>query len=84
VHPWDSAEFGQFLDYATVDRLGALYELLAMTGLRRGEALGLTWDDVDFDDGHLIVCRETRPADGWEGARTIGSLRPARYSRRDS
>ena len=58
VHPWESAELGHFLDYATIDRLGALYELLAMTGLRRGEAIGLTWDDVDLDDGHLIVRRQ--------------------------
>ena len=29
--------------------------LLAYTGLRLGEALGLTWNDVDMDDGHLVV-----------------------------
>ena len=57
VHPWERAELGHFLDYATIDRLGALYELLAMTGLRRGEAIGLTWDDVDLE-GHLIVRRQ--------------------------
>ena len=29
--------------------------LLAYTGLRLGEALALTWDDVDLDEGHLTV-----------------------------
>ena len=58
VHPWERTELGQFLDYATVDRLGALYEVLAITGLRRGEAIGLTWDDVDLEEGHLIVRRQ--------------------------
>ena len=29
--------------------------LLVYTGLRLGEALGLTWNDVDLDDGHLVV-----------------------------
>jgi integrase len=58
VRPWEPAELGQFLDYAAADRLGALYELIAMTGLRRGEAIGLTWDDVDVEQGHLTVRRQ--------------------------
>lgn len=37
------------------DRLRALYLLLLGTGLRRGEALALGWDDVDLDAGHLRV-----------------------------
>ncbi len=58
VRPWEPAELGTFLDYAVVDRLGALYELIAMTGLRRGEAVGLTWDDIDVERGHLTVRRQ--------------------------
>jgi integrase len=35
------------------------------TGLRRGEALGLRWDDVDLDAGVLLVRRQLRrEADG--------------------
>lgn len=32
-------------------------ELLLYTGLRRGEALGLMWQDIDFDKSVLSVCR---------------------------
>lgn len=32
-------------------RLGNLFTVLLGTGLRIGEALALTWDDVDFDSG---------------------------------
>ncbi len=32
-----------------------LYHLITFTGLRRGEACGLHWDDVDLDNGTLIV-----------------------------
>jgi integrase len=43
---------------ATKDhRLHALWVLLATTGLRLGEALGLKWDDVDFEMGKLSVRR---------------------------
>jgi integrase len=36
----------------------ALYELLALTGLRRGEALGLRWQDVDPERAVLVVRRQ--------------------------
>ena len=37
------------------DRLHALWVVLATTGMRRGEALGLRWSDVDLDTGRLRV-----------------------------
>lgn len=56
VRPWEPEELGAFLDHAVADvRLGALFELIAATGLRRGEAVGLRWDDVDLAAGVLVV-----------------------------
>ncbi len=37
------------------DRLEGLFRLMLATGLRRGEALGLHWADVDLDAGLLRV-----------------------------
>ena len=42
----------------------ALALLLAMTGLRRGEACGLQWDCVDFATGQITVKRNVQPCKG--------------------
>jgi len=55
VQPWTPEELGRFLDFAASDRLGPVFELMAGTGLRRGEALGLRWSDVDLDRGAITV-----------------------------
>lgn len=46
------------------DRLEALYTVAVPLGLRRGEMLGLKWDDVDFDKGLLHVRRSLQRLDG--------------------
>jgi integrase len=48
-------ELGQFLAALDRDRRRAAYVVLATTGMRRGEVLGLHWSDEDFDGGHLSV-----------------------------
>jgi integrase len=57
VHAWDAATLREFLatSSASGDRLHPLWVLLATTGMRRGEALGLRWSDVDLDAGRLRV-----------------------------
>lgn len=37
------------------NRLGNLFTVLLGTGLRIGEALALTWDDIDFDEGIIRI-----------------------------
>lgn len=59
--PWTPDELGAFLDGVQTDRLGVLFELLAMTGMRRGEALGLSWRDVDLGAGTVTVRRQAVP-----------------------
>jgi integrase len=39
------------------DRLEALYSVALALGLRQGEALGLRWEDIDFDAATLRVRR---------------------------
>jgi integrase len=54
---WTSEEARQFLESARKDddRFYALYVLVLVLGLRKGEALGLTWADIDLDGRELSV-----------------------------
>jgi integrase len=57
VMVWTPEHTGAFLDHtqAANDPWYALYHLIAYRGLRRGEACGLHWTDIDLDAGHLTV-----------------------------
>ncbi|GGV68702.1 site-specific integrase [Streptomyces griseoloalbus] len=55
--PLTAAEARQFLDAARADRLHALYELALRTGLRKGELLGLHWEDLDLTTGTASIRR---------------------------
>ena len=52
---WSSDELREFLAAIGDDRLFALYVLMATTGMRRGEALGLRWTDLDLDAQQLHI-----------------------------
>ena len=57
-HPWNAAQLAAFLGWAASNSQSyALWHLLAMTGMRRGEALALRWRDVDLDTGTVSVRR---------------------------
>ncbi len=46
---WNADELRRFLRHVEKDRLYAAWLLSATTGARRGELLGLRWQDVDLD-----------------------------------
>ena len=54
---WTGEEIAHFLTVTSGSRYCPLWRLIAATGLRRGEALGLSWDDVDLDKARLSVHR---------------------------
>ena len=45
----------QFLEVCKGHRLEALYTLALATGMRRGEVLALTWDNIDFKKKTILV-----------------------------
>jgi integrase len=55
VAVWLPSQTGAFLDHAQHHRLYALLHLIAFRGLRRGEAIGLRWTEVDLEHNALTV-----------------------------
>jgi integrase len=62
-------------EHVADDRVYAVWRLVATTGMRRGELLGLTWRRVDLVGSRLSVEQQLVPAPG--GA----ALRPAKSER---
>jgi integrase len=54
---WTTEQARAFLATTGDDRLAALWQLALGAGLRRGELLGLRWEDVDLEVGTLHVRR---------------------------
>jgi integrase len=61
---WTPAQTATFLDANRGHDLYALYLLVALVGLRRGEAAGLRWCDLDLDNAMLMVSHQVQDHNG--------------------
>ncbi len=90
---WNAKELRTFLKLVEGHPLEAAFLLAANTGMRRGELLGLTWEDVDLEGRsfyvrHALACVEkraylkatktNRPRTISIDARTVAALRARR------
>ena len=64
VAVWLPAQTARFLNAIRDDRLYAAYHLIALRGLRRGEAAGLRWCDVDLDGATVMICQQLQQYNG--------------------
>jgi integrase len=77
---WTTEQTTRFLTHVEHDRLGPLWRFLVVSGVRRGEALGLRWRDVDLAASKVTITRTRTiivggvadgPTKSAAGARTI-------------
>ena len=61
---WDEEETRQFLAATSEDVLHGMWRVALGTGMRRGELLGLRWEDVDLVDHQLRVTSSLTAVDG--------------------
>ena len=65
LRTWTLDELKSFLTFVRTDDLYELWLLLATTGMRRGEVLGLRWGNVDLTT-RVVAIRETLVLVGYE------------------
>jgi integrase len=58
VAVWTATLLAEFLRFVADDRLYAMWWLIALRGLRRGEAAGLRWIDVDLDEQVIMISQQ--------------------------
>ena len=73
---WSSVEAARFIDHAQAHRLFPAVYLMMATGLRRGEALGLEWSDLEGNRLHVqrsLTTLRGKPA--WSTPKTSRGVR---------
>lgn len=83
INPYTELEARQLVEAAKGDRMEALWVLALKSGLRQGELLGLTWEDVDFDHRTVSVNKSLQRKDGrfmFETTKSPKSRRSVRLS----
>jgi integrase len=55
MRTWDVTQLRRFLETVRDDALYPVWHVLAMTGMRRGECLGMRWSDIELAEGRIAV-----------------------------
>ena len=58
IRPLTDEQIKAFVSLCDSEEYGRIYKLILFTGLREGEALGLTWDCVDFSKNELKINKQ--------------------------
>ena len=58
IKPLDNDAIGLFMEAIHGHQYEGLFIVTLFTGLREGEVLGLTWDNINFDKGTLTVNKQ--------------------------
>ncbi|QNE45862.1 site-specific integrase [Glaciihabitans sp. INWT7] len=80
VVPWSAEEATTFLDSVDGHPFAGLFTLALALGMRRGELLGLRWQDVDLDE-HKLHVRQTVQRLGRGEGLVMGPPKTARSRR---
>ena len=75
IQTLSKAEIQRLLFQAKEEGYYEMFLLDLFTGLRRGELVGLQWNDLDFTTGELRVQRQIHPANGEAVPKTEASIR---------
>lgn len=75
LHPLTDTQVKALLEAAAGDEYGPILTVILFTGLREAEALGLTWDCIDFQAGTLRICKQLQKRPLADGGYTFAPLK---------
>jgi len=64
IVPWSVDQLISFLDATSDNSFYPIYLLMGFYGLRSGEALGISWSDIDMDNKIIRIRRQVDYVDG--------------------
>jgi integrase len=64
MQTWDTTQVQRFHQAAVQSPYGPVWAVVLATGMRRGEVLGLRWQDVDFERREIHVRQSVTPVGG--------------------
>ena len=75
IHPLTDEQVKAFMQECRGHEYERVFKLILFTGLREGEALGLTWDCVDFTTGTLKITKQLQKRPERDGGYTLAPLK---------
>ena len=75
ICPLTDAQIKAFMQACSGHEYERVYKLILFTGLREGEAMGLTWDCVDFQTGVLKINKQLQKRPERDGGYTFAPLK---------
>lgn len=58
IHPLTDEQVKEFIEALEKEEYASLYKFITFTGTRKAEALGLTWDCIDFDNALVNISKQ--------------------------
>ncbi len=72
---WTYEDYKKFIDKVDNIQYKVFFELLFFTGMRKGEILGLTWNDIDFTNNTININKSINRYHEIQSTKTLSSNR---------
>lgn len=75
INPLSDKQVAEFIKLVDKDPFGVIYKVILFTGLRESEALGLTWDCVDFKHSKIRINKQLQRRRKEDGGVVLASTK---------
>ena len=75
IQPLTDEQVRDFLRVSATDEYEILLKVILFTGLRESEAIGMTWDCIDFKSGTMTICKQLQKRPLSDGGFTFAPLK---------